>query len=121
MHVSFTASYAAVSTRDALGNEIAKNLASVFQNKAMKCRLHLKVVNSDKALMIQNTNVNSQERTNGSTTSPDAPTEGVVVPPPRDLQPDAEWITIVSGEGTPMSAGDLEKAKWKEGDGIWYI
>jgi hypothetical protein len=85
----------------------------------MKCRLHLKVANADKALMIQNTNARSQQ--GASSASPDEPTEGVVVPPPRDLQPDEEWVTIVSGEETPMTAGDMEKAKWKQGDGIWYI
>lgn len=85
----------------------------------MKCRLHLKVVNADKALMIQNTNAKSQQA--ASTTRSDEPTEGVVVTPPRDLQPDDEWVTIVSGEETPMTAGELEKAKWKQGDGIWYI
>lgn len=87
----------------------------------MKCRLHLKVANSDKALMIQNTNAKSQEAGNSSSIGPDTPTEAVLVPPPRDLEPDEEWITIVSGQETPMTAGDLEKAKWKHGDGIWYI
>lgn len=87
----------------------------------MKCRLHLKVVNADKGLMIQNTNAHIQQYAKDLNTCLDESTEAVVIPPARDLQPDDEWVTIVSGEETPMRARDLEKAKWKQGNGIWYI
>lgn len=92
----------------------------VFQNKAMKCRLHLKVVNADKALMIQHTNAHMQHcATQGPAT--DAQTEAVPIPSPRDLEPDDEWVTITSGDVKAMTARQLEKARWSAEDGIWYI
>ena len=97
-----------------------KRSAVVYQNKGMKCRLHLKVVNADKALMIQRTNAHLQHR---STEAPvtDKPTEAVPIPSARELQPDEEWVTITSGNEQPMTAQQVEKARWTSGDGIWYI
>jgi hypothetical protein len=86
----------------------------------MKCRLHLKVVNADKALMVQQSNAH-RERHRTRTSTGDAPTEAVVIPPPRNLDLDDTWVTITSGETEPMTSRDLEKANWKQGDGIWYI
>jgi hypothetical protein len=93
---------------------------AVFQNKAMKCKLHLKVVNADKALMIQHTNAHMQHRASQGPAT-DAPTEAVPIPSPRELEPDEQWVTITSGDAKPMDARELEKARWSAGDGIWYI
>lgn len=93
---------------------------AVFQNKAMKCKLHLKVVNADKALMIQRTNAHMQQRSSGGSAT-DKPTEAVPIPSARELQPDEEWVTITSGDERPMSTQQVEKARWTSGDGIWYI
>lgn len=93
---------------------------AVFQNKAMKCKLHLKVVTADKALMIQQTNAHMQQRASEGSAA-DKPTEAVPIPSARELHPDEEWVTITSGDERPMNARELEKARWTPGDGIWYI
>jgi hypothetical protein len=119
---SYTGSYVAVSGKEIITKEGITNLPPiVFQNKPMKCRLHLNVVNADKALMVQQSTTHRESRRSKANTIKDAPTEAVVIPPARNLDPDNDWVTITSGETKPMTSHDLEKARWKQGDGIWYI
>ncbi|KAJ9094054.1 hypothetical protein QFC21_006155 [Naganishia friedmannii] len=83
--------------------------------------LHLKVVNGDKALMIKQSTAHRERQRSQTNTTGDSQTEAVVIPPPRNLDPNDDWVTITSGETKRMTLRDLEKANWKQGDGIWYI
>lgn len=122
MLVLSTGSYVVVSGKDKVTDtELIKPKSIVFQNKSMKCRLHLRVVNADKSLMIRQSKAHRVLSESLLNTTRDAPTEAVMIPPPRDLIPDDDWVTITSGETKPMKPQDLEKANWKQGDGIWYI
>lgn len=110
----------------------------VFYNSPMKCKIHMKVKSADKGLMKQQLNlINHVSQTTVADGQSAGASESADIPPARILEPESDWVTLVSGKeyGSSKSVRELAsngealgdagrdamKGSWKEGEGFLYI